>query len=74
LTRIPPSLHSAALSLGDRREIGPGFGGCEVLAILNLVTARRDQIGCILFTPIDRAEARRAARRDESLGALRWMP
>jgi hypothetical protein len=48
-----------------------GFGGCEVLAIPNLITGRRDQIGCILFTPIDRAEARRAARRDESLGALR---
>jgi hypothetical protein len=51
-----------------------GFGGCEVLAIPNLITGRRDQIGCILFTPIDRAEARRAAHRGESLGALRWMP
>lgn len=38
-----------------------GYGGCEVLAIPNLITGHRDQIGCILYTPIDRAEARRAS-------------
>jgi hypothetical protein len=48
-----------------------GFGGCEVLAIANLVTGRRDQIGCILYTPIDWAEARRTARRREALSAVR---
>jgi hypothetical protein len=48
-----------------------GFGGCEVLAIPNLITGRRDQIGCILYSPIDRAETRRAARRREALSALR---
>lgn len=48
-----------------------GYGGCEVLAIPNVVTGRRDQIGCLLFTPIDRAEARRAGRRDRVLSALR---
>ena len=48
-----------------------GYGGCEVLAIPNLLTGRRDRIGCILYTPIDRAEARRAARRGEALSALR---
>jgi len=36
-----------------------GYGGCEVLAIPNLITGRRDQIGCILYTPIDRAESKR---------------
>ena len=40
-----------------------GYAGCEVLAIPNAITDRRDQIGCILFTPIDAAEARRKARR-----------
>ncbi|MDE3132905.1 MAG: hypothetical protein KGL15_02435 [Acidobacteriota bacterium] len=35
-----------------------GYGGCEVLALGNLLTGRRDQIGCLLYTPIDRAEAR----------------
>lgn len=48
-----------------------GFGGCEVLAIPNVITGRRDQIGCILYTPIDRVEARRAARRGQALSALR---
>ena len=36
-----------------------GYAGCEVLAIFNLITGRRDQIGCILYTPIDAAEAKR---------------
>jgi hypothetical protein len=35
-----------------------GYGGCEILAFPNAVTGRRDQVGCIVFTPIDRAEAR----------------
>jgi hypothetical protein len=48
-----------------------GYGGCEVLAIPNLLTGRRDQIGCILYTPIDRAEARRAAGRRGALSAPR---
>jgi Family of unknown function (DUF6410) len=39
-----------------------GYGGCEVLAIPNLLTGRRDQIGCLLYTPIDRAEARQQRR------------
>jgi hypothetical protein len=38
-----------------------GYAGCEVLAVPNLITRQRDQIGCILFTPIDRAEAGRKA-------------
>lgn len=40
-----------------------GYGGCEVLAIPNLITGRDDQIGCMIYTPIDRAEARRQAGR-----------
>src|ERR687891_1113995 len=48
-----------------------GYGGCEVLAIPNLITGRRDQIGCILYTPIDRAEERDPADRGGALTALR---
>jgi hypothetical protein len=40
-----------------------GYGGCELLAFPNALTRRRDQIGCIIYTPIDRAEARRSAHR-----------
>jgi hypothetical protein len=36
-----------------------GYAGCEVLAIPNALTGRSDRIGCILYTPIDRAEAAR---------------
>jgi len=39
-----------------------GYSGCEVLAIPNLLTGRRDQIGCLVLTPIDRAEARHHRR------------
>lgn len=41
-----------------------GYAGCEVLAIPNVITGRRDQIGCVLYTPIDVAEAR--GKRDRS--------
>jgi hypothetical protein len=37
-----------------------GYGGCEVLAVSNLITRRRDQVGCLLYAPIDRWEAARA--------------
>jgi hypothetical protein len=47
-----------------------GYGGCEVLAFPAAITGRRDRIGCILYTPIDAAEARHRARRtDPSMGA-----
>jgi hypothetical protein len=35
-----------------------GYAGCEVLAISNWLLRRDDTIGCLLFTPIDLAEAR----------------
>jgi hypothetical protein len=35
-----------------------GYGGCEILAFPNILTGRCDQVGCILFTPIDQAETR----------------
>jgi hypothetical protein len=47
----------ASLLLGAAR----GYGGCEILAFPNILTHRRDQVGCLLYTPIDRAEARRRA-------------
>jgi hypothetical protein len=47
-----------------------GYAGCEVLAIPNAITGRRDQIGCILYTPIDMAEAKsKAGQPDQALQA-----
>jgi hypothetical protein len=40
-----------------------GYAGCEVLAVPNWPLRRDDQVGCVLFTPVDALERRRAAVR-----------
>jgi hypothetical protein len=40
-----------------------GDAGCEVIAIPNALAGRRDPIGCVIYAPIDAAEARRATKR-----------
>ena len=40
-----------------------GYGGCEVLAVSNWILRRNDQVFCLLFSPIDRAEASVGADR-----------
>lgn len=37
-----------------------GYAGCEVLAISNWLLRRDDQVGCVLFDPVDRLESRRS--------------
>lgn len=37
-----------------------GYAGCEIFAISNWIRNRDDQTVCLVFTPIDNAEARRA--------------
>jgi hypothetical protein len=44
----------------------PGYAGCEVLAVSNWVLRRDDQIGCLVFAPVDALERRYARRREES--------
>lgn len=39
-----------------------GYSGCESLAISNWLLRRDDQVGCLLFSPLDQLEARRAHR------------
>ncbi len=39
-----------------------GLPGCEATVVPNAILGRNDQIGCPLFSPIDEAEARLAAR------------
>jgi hypothetical protein len=36
-----------------------GYAGCEVLAISNWLLRRDDQLGCMVFAPVDLAEAQR---------------
>lgn len=33
-----------------------GYAGCEVMAISNWLLRRDDQVGCLLFDPVDRVE------------------
>lgn len=35
-----------------------GYAGCEITAISNWILGRDDQVGCVIFTPIDIVEAR----------------
>jgi hypothetical protein len=37
-----------------------GYAGCEILAISNTALRRNDQIGCLLFGPIDQLEHSRS--------------
>jgi hypothetical protein len=36
-----------------------GYGGCEVLAVSNWLLRRDDQVGCLVFAPVDLLERRR---------------
>lgn len=38
-----------------------GYGGCEVLAVSNWLLRRHDEIGCLVFSPLDRLEGRLGA-------------
>ena len=37
---------------------GRGYAGCELFAVSNWLLRRDDQLGCIVFAPVDLAEAR----------------
>lgn len=47
-----------------------GYAGCEVLAVSNWLLRRDDQVGCVVFAPIDHAEHSRA-RSDPATGDAR---
>lgn len=38
--------------------VARGYAGCEVLAVSNWLMRRDDQVGCVLFTPIDHLDRR----------------
>jgi hypothetical protein len=35
-----------------------GYAGCEVLAVSNWLLRRDDQVGCLVFSPLDQLERR----------------
>lgn len=50
--------YGASLLLAAAR----GYAGCEVLAITNWLLRRDDQVGCVVFSPIDALEERVTSR------------
>jgi hypothetical protein len=42
-----------------------GYGGSETLAISDWLLRRNDQVGCLIFLPVDDLEARRERRSGE---------
>ncbi len=55
---IPPTRDAMLLFYGGSMLLAArrGFAGCEVLALSNWVLRRDDQVGCLLFSPIDSLE------------------
>ncbi|HEX5403774.1 MAG TPA: hypothetical protein VFX16_15915 [Pseudonocardiaceae bacterium] len=45
---------------------GRGYAGCEVLAVSNWLLRRDDQVGCMVFTPVDQWEHHRREARQPS--------
>ena len=50
-------------------EAARGYAGCESLAITNWILRRDDQVGCVVFSPLDAVEAQfRVAKQTVKLG------
>jgi len=59
LFAVPFTQDAAALFLGSTLLLAAtrGYSGCEVTAISNWLLRRDDQVGCLLFSPLDEAAA-----------------
>jgi hypothetical protein len=64
LLTISQTRDAALVFLGSSMLLAAtrGYGGCETLAISNWLLRRDDQVGCLVFLPVDQLEARRARR------------
>lgn len=49
---------------------GRGYAGCEVLAISNWLLRRDDQVGCVLFGPVDALEAQLTGEKQMATGQV----
>ena len=60
LFTIPFTRDAFALFIGASLLLAAarGYAGCEVTAISNWLLRRDDQVGCVVFSPIDEIEAR----------------
>ena len=55
---LSPAPRPGGRSARTAASTPPGNAGCEVLAVSSWLLGRDDQIGCLLFWPIDHAERR----------------
>ena len=64
---VPFTQDAALLFLGSTLLLAAirGYAGCEVTAISNWFLHRDDQVGCLVFSPLDEAEARYSRRSGE---------
>jgi hypothetical protein len=58
LFSIPATRDAVALFYGSSLLLAAarGYAGCEVMAISNWIMRRDDQVGCVVFSPLDEAE------------------
>lgn len=59
LLALPWTSHPTFVFLGASMLLAAwrGYAGCETLAISNWLLRRDDQVGCVLFTALDKWEA-----------------
>ena len=59
LIAVPLTQDAALLFIGSTLVLAAvrGYAGCEVTAISNWLLRRDDQVGCVVFSPLDAAEA-----------------
>ncbi len=64
LFSMPFTRDAAALFFGASLLLAAarGYAGCEVMAISNWLLRRDDQVGCVVFSPIDEIEAQLTRR------------
>jgi hypothetical protein len=63
---VPSATREAALIwLGSSMVLAAwrGYAGCESLAFSNWLLRRDDQVGCLLFSPLDELEAQLTGRK-----------
>lgn len=65
LFSVDPKREIAALFFGSSMLLAGarGYADCEVLAVSNFVLRRQDEVGCVLFSPLDDIETRMRSAR-----------
>ena len=68
LFAVPFTQDATALFLGSTLLLAAmrGYAGCEVTAISNWLLRRDDQVGCMVFSPLDAAESHLSRRSGEA--------